>query len=303
MSPWETETSSTSAGVPPVLPLLALAALAVLPANPPLTGLPPGADPCIALTPAVVDQLRTSGALTPLVPDEIPTSTLIATGRSLTGCPPTSDPDPAAISAHVCPLLTTEGVGALANQFAATPTVRAELGPERVAIARNALHCDGPAATDSVVATAGQGVTPVGTGADRDSSNRADRVGRGVPQEPITIAAAFAALIGVLLLLVRVRVRRRQSAGNAGTLRRVQVPQPIRGAVGQGRQQIPDGDKNTEGQQRPTPEGERNLDESGHHSDSYDELLEGLRRELAELQGADDNSGDRSTGPDHLPDR
>jgi hypothetical protein len=76
-----------------VLPVLVLAALVTLPATAPLTDLPTGSDPCVALTPAVVDQLRTSGALTRLVPDEIPTSRLIATGRSLTGCPPTNDPD------------------------------------------------------------------------------------------------------------------------------------------------------------------------------------------------------------------
>ena len=104
-----------------MLPVLVLAALTALPATAPLTDLPPAADPCIALTPAVINQLRTTGTLTPLVSDAVSTSTLIVAGRSLTGCPPTSDPDPAAIRAHVCPLLTAEGVEALANRFGATP--------------------------------------------------------------------------------------------------------------------------------------------------------------------------------------
>ena len=89
------------------------------------------------------------------MPDEIPTATLIAVGRSLTGCPPTGDPDPATVHRHVCPLLTAEGVGALADHFKASPAVRADLGPERIAIARNALQCDHPAATASEATTTG----------------------------------------------------------------------------------------------------------------------------------------------------
>ena len=81
-----------------MLPVLVLVAL---PATASSADLPAGADPCLALTPAVVDQLRSSGALTPLVPAEIPTSTLIATGRALTGCPPAGDPDPATTRARV----------------------------------------------------------------------------------------------------------------------------------------------------------------------------------------------------------
>jgi hypothetical protein len=109
--------ASRLTGVPLVLTALVLAALTALPATAPLTDLPPAADPCIALTPAVINQLRTSGALTPLVSDEVPTSTLIVAGRALTGCPPANDPDPATVRAHVCPLLTAEGVEALANRF------------------------------------------------------------------------------------------------------------------------------------------------------------------------------------------
>jgi hypothetical protein len=280
-----------------VLPVLVLAALAVLPANAPLRDLPPGADSCIALTPAVVDQLRTSGALTPLVPDEIPTSTLIATGRSLTGCPPTSDPDPATIRAHVCPLLTAEGVEALANHFKATPAVRAALVPERVTIARNALRCDDPTATDSKAATAGQGVAPVATSADRDSSNTVDRAGR-VRQEPVAIAAAFAALIGVLLLLVRLRPHRRQFAGSGGAPGRADVLHPMPGSTGQGRERIPGAGDDTEGQQRPTPGDDSNLHGPRRYSELYDELLEGLRREVTELQRTDEDSRNRSTRPD-----
>jgi len=68
-----------------VLPALVLAALAVMSPTAPPTDLPAAADPCVALTPSVVNQLRTSGALTPLVSDEVPTSTLIVAGRALTG--------------------------------------------------------------------------------------------------------------------------------------------------------------------------------------------------------------------------
>jgi hypothetical protein len=275
-----------------VLPVLVLAALAVLPANAPLTDLPAGADPCVALTPAVVDQLRTSGALTPLVPDDIPTSTLIRVGRSLTGCSPAGDPDPSTIQRQVCPFLTAEGVDALANIFRATPAVRADLGPERIAIARNALECDHPAATAS------EGIT---ARPERGSSNTVDRADRGVLHGPavIAIAAAIAALIGVLLLILVVLPRRRQPEGRGGASKRPQVLQPLPGAPGSGGQRIPaDGDRG-EGQQRSGPASESDMRGGPEdRSDSYDELLEGLRREVTELQRADEPSRKRSTEPD-----
>jgi hypothetical protein len=283
-----------------VLPVLVLAALAVLPANAPLTDLPPGADPCIALTPAVVDQLRTSGALTPLVPDEIPTSTLIVTGRSLTGCAPSSDPDPATIRAHVCPLLTAEGVNALAIHFRVNSAVRADLGPERIAIARNALQCDHPAATASEAATASQRVAAVESSADRDYSKTVNRADRGVLGEPTVISiAALAALIGVLLLLVVVRPRKRRSIGVGGASRNVEVLHPLPGATGLGRQRIPDARDHGEGQQQLRPKDDSNLHgQPENRPESYDELLEGLRREVTELQRADETTRERPTRPD-----
>jgi hypothetical protein len=275
-----------------VLPVLVLAALAVLPTNAPLTDLPPGADPCVALTPAVVDQLRTSGALTPLVPDDIPTSTLITVGRSLTGCSPAGDPDPSTIQRQVCPFLTADGVDALANHFRATPAVRADLGPERIAIARNALQCDHPAAT----ASEGMTARP-----ERDSSNTIDRADRGTLQGPavIAIAAAIAALIGVLLLIVVVLQRRRQPEGRGGASKHAQVLQPLPETPGSGEQQIPDEEDPGEGQQRSVPASESEMRGNPEgRSDSYDELLEGLRREVTELQRADEHSRSRSTEPD-----
>jgi len=237
-----------------VLPVLVLAALVALPATASSADLPAGADPCIALTPAVVDQLRISGALTPLVPAEISTSTLIATGRSLTGCPPAGDPDPATTRARVCPLLTGEGVAALADRFRATPAVRADLGPERVAIARNALRCDGPTAAEDAVT--------VETSADQDSSTTAGRADRGPLRNRFAVIVATCALIGALLLLVAVRPRRRRSSD-------------AHDGADVGTQSTPDEDLDV----RVLPE---------NRADSYDELLEGLRREVTELQRTDD---------------
>jgi hypothetical protein len=282
-----------------------------LPVTAPLTDLPPDADPCIALTPAVIDRLRTSGALTPLVPDEIPTSELIAAGRSLTGCPPATDPDPATVRAHVCPLLTIEGVDALAKHFRATPAVRADLEPERVAVARNALQCDDPAATAPAITTAGQGPAAVEASTAADDSNTVDRAGRGMRHEPSVVAialvvtAAIAALIGVLLLLVVVRPRRR-STGGTGTSSRAQALHPPPGATGPERQQISHTGSSVEGQKRPTSD-----DQSDSHgrpenrSDSYDKLLEALRREVTELQRADEASrkNSHSVSPDDQSER
>jgi hypothetical protein len=237
-----------------VLPVLVLAALVALPATASSADLPAGADPCLALTPAVVDQLRISGALTPLVPAEIRTSTLIATGRSLTGCPPAGDPDPATTRARVCPLLTGEGVAALADRLRATPAVRADLGPERVAIARNALHCDGPAATEDAVA--------VETSVDQNSGNTVGRPDRGLPQNRFAVIVAICALLGALLLLVAVRPRRHRSS---------------------------DADDGADVEQRSTPNEDADVRRlPDNRSDSYDELLEGLRREVTELQRTDD---------------
>ena len=247
-----------------MLPVLVLAALVALPATASSADLPAGADPCLALTSAVVDQLRSSGALTPLVPAEIPTSTLIATGRSLTGCPPAGDPDPATTRARVCPLLTGEGVAALADRLRATPAVRADLGPERIAIARNALQCEGPAATEDAVA--------VETRADQDSGNPAGRADRGLPQNRFAVIIATCALLGALLLLVAVRPRRRRSS---------------------------DADDGADVDQRSTPDEDPDVRrQPGNRSDSYDELLEGLRREVIELQRTDDARRKQSREPD-----
>ena len=277
-----------------MLPVLVVAALAVLPPSAPLTDLPPGADPCIALAPAVVDQLRTSGALTRLLPDEVSTATLIAVGRSLTGCPPTRDPDPATVQRHVCPLLTAEGVGALADHLGASPAVRADLGPESIAIARNALQCDHPAATASEA-------TPARPA--RDSRDTVDRADRGPLQDRKNIVIAFTsavvALIGVLLLMIMVRPRARPREGGSGVSRNPQVLHPQPGATGSGRQRIPDDRNRSEDQQTATPAGDSDTRvRPEYRSDSYDELLEGLRREVTQLKRADEASRKRPTEPD-----
>jgi hypothetical protein len=271
-----------------VLPALVLAALAAMPPTAPPTGLPPATDPCIALTPAVVDQLRTSGVLTPLVPDDVPTSSLIMAGRALTGCPPANDPDPATVQAHVCPLLTAEGVEALADRFRATPAVRADLGPERLATARSALHCDSPSATASETTTAGGGAL-AGTG--ENSRNTVDQADRGVLQQPAVAAVlvVIAALIGILALIGRAVRRRRFSgeSGASGNVRSSRYPaEPTRPE----RQQTTDAaDGRAEGHRQPPPEGASGVrGRPDEHSDSYEELLAGLRREVAELRRADE---------------
>jgi hypothetical protein len=282
------------AGVPPVLSVLVLAALAILPMNAPLTDLPPGADPCVALTPAVVDQLRTSGALTPLVPDAIPTSTLINAGRALTDCPPTGDPDLPTVQGRVCPLLTAAGVEALANRFGATSAVRADLGPERIAVARDALQCDPPAVTASETTTAGP---------DGNSTDTIDRAEGGVLEEQhstiASSAAAFAALVVVLALVAAVRSRRRQCGDEDRAPRSQQDLPPRPGASGPGRQRHPDDRDRREGQQQSRPAGDSEM-RDGHEDrpESYDELLEGLRREVTELQGTDEALRKRTTKPD-----
>jgi hypothetical protein len=285
-----------------VLPALVLAALAALPATVPPTDLPSAADPCVALTPSVVNQLRTSGALTPLVSDEVPTSTLIVKGRALTGCPPTNDPDPATVRAHVCPLLTAEGVEALANRFKATPAVRADLGPERVATARSALQCDSPSTTTSEATAARGGAVAAETSTHEDSSDTANQADRGVLQQPAATAifVVIAALIGVLVLIGRA-TRHRQSVGESGASRNVQFSHHSPEATRPEGQRATDAaDGRSEGHQQSTPEGESDvrgrLDE---HSDSYDELLAGLRREVAELQRADEAFRTGSRKPDH----
>jgi hypothetical protein len=275
-----------------------LTALVVLPASTPLTDLPPGADPCIALTPAVVDQLRTSGALSPLVPDEIATATLITAGRSLTGCPPTGDPDPAAIRAHVCPLLTAEGVEILADRFRATATVRADVTPQRIATAREALRCNSPTAADSEAESAGQSPTAVATGAGGVSGtvNRADReVPRRLFVTAITIAVA--ALIGVSLLLITTRLRRR-SGGGGGPSSRVQVLHPLREATETGRQRIPDAADAEDHQQSTRAAASDLIGRPENISDPYDELLAELHREVTELKRTDERSPERATRPD-----
>jgi hypothetical protein len=262
-----------------------------LPTTAPPTNLPPAADACIALTPAVVNQLRTSGALTPLVSDEVPTSTLIVAGRALTGCQPTNSPDPATIRAHVCPLLTAEGVEALANRFNATPALRAGLGPERVAIARSALQCDSPPATAPETTTAGGGAVAAETSTDENSSNTVNQADRGVLQQPaITATVIFiAVLIGVLALIGRA-TRRRQSVGESGASTHVQPLHHSPEATRPEGQRIPDADQDgTKGRQRSTSQDDPDVrGRPEKHSDAYDELLEGLRREVAELQRADE---------------
>lgn len=284
-----------------MLPALVLAALAALPATAPPTDLPPAADACTALTPAVVNQLRTSGALTPLVSDEVPTSTLIVAGRALTGCQPTNDPDPATIRAHVCPLLTAEGVEALANRFKATPAVRADLGPERVAIARSALQCDSPPATAPETTTAGAGAVAAETSTDENSSNTINQADRGALQQPAatTIAIFIAALIGVLVLIGRA-ARRRQLVGESGASTHTQSLHHSLEVTRPERQRTPDAHQDhTEAHQRSTPKDDPDVrGRPENHSDSYDELLEGLRREVAELQRADEAFRTGSAGRD-----
>jgi hypothetical protein len=284
-----------------VLPALVLAALAALPATAPPTDLPPAADPCVALTPAVVNPLRTSGALTPLVSDEVPTSTLIVAGRALTGCPPTNDPDPATVRAHVCPLLTAEGVEALANRFKATPAVRADLGPERVATARSALQCDNPPATASETTRAGGGTVAAETSTPGNSSNTVNQADRRVLQQPAAAAifVVIAALIGILALIGRA-TRHRQFVGESGASRHVQFSHHSPEATRPERQRTTDAaDGRTEGHQQSTPEGESDVrGRPDEHSDSYDELLAGLRREVAELKHADEALRTDSRKPD-----
>jgi hypothetical protein len=58
-------------------------------------------------------------------------------------------------------------------------------------------------------------------------------------------------------------------------------------------------DGRTEGHQQSTPEGESDARcRPDEHSDSYDELLAGLRREVAELQRADEAFRTGSRKPD-----
>jgi hypothetical protein len=289
-----------------VLPALVLAALAAMPATVPPTDLLPAADPCVALTPAVVNPLRTSGALTPLVSDDVPTSTLIVAGRALTGCPPTNDPDPATIRAHVCPLLTAEGVEALANRFKATPAVRADLGPERVATARSALQCDRPPATASETTAAGGGAVAEETSTHENSSNTVNQADHGLLQQPAVTAIflVVAALIGALALIGRA-TRHKQSVGQSGASRHLQTVHRSPEASRPERLRTTEAaDGRTEGHQQSTPEDESDVrGRPDEHSDSYDELLAGLRREVAELQRADEAFRTDSRKPDDSHER
>ncbi len=129
------------------------------------------------------------------------------------------------------------------------------------------------------------------TTTDENSSNTINQTDRGALQQPAAIAIAIfiAALIGVLAL-IGTATRRRQSIGESGASTHVQSSRHSPEATRPERQRTPDAHQDrTQGHQRSTPEDDPDVHgRPEKHSDSYDELLEGLRREVAELQRADE---------------
>jgi non-ribosomal peptide synthetase-like protein len=82
--------------------------------------------------------------------------------------------------------------------------------------------------------------------------------------------------------------------GDGAAARPPQVLHPPPGTTGPGQQQLPHDQVRGESQQRPRPAGDSDLGgEPRDRSDSYDELLEGLRREVTELQRSDEASRKR----------
>ena len=124
-------------------------------------------------------------------------------------------------------------------------------------------------------------------GTQENSSNTVDQADRGVLQQPAVAAilAVIAALIGVLALIGGA-TRRRRFLGRIGVSRNVQSSRYSPEPTGPERQQVTDA---ADGHRQPTPEGTSDVrGRPDEDSDSYDELLAGLRREVAELQRADE---------------
>jgi type IV secretory pathway VirB10-like protein len=139
------------------------------------------------------------------------------------------------------------------------------------------------------------------TRADESSSNTVNQADHGVRQQPAaaTIFLVIAALIGAFALIGRA-TRHKQSVGQSGASRHLQTVHRSPEATRPERQRTPDADQDhTKGHQQLTPEGESDVrGRPDEHSDSYDELLAGLRREVAELQRADEAFRTDSRKPD-----
>lgn len=206
-----------------MLPALTVAVMTALsPATAPVAT----ADLCLALTPAVVERLRASGALESLVPAAVPTPTLIAAARSVTGCAPVDDPDPATVTARLCPLLTTDALEAIGDRFGATPAVRASIEPERVALARGALECDGRAATPAPIAAPSMVAPTTVTPTSADGAAPPDT---GLPAGVLALGLACALFAaGWLVLRLLPRMLARPGAGDDRPPRRDRAaPGPV----------------------------------------------------------------------------
>jgi hypothetical protein len=117
-------------------------------------------------------------------------------------------------------------------------------------------------------------------------SSAVDQADRGVLHDPsrIAVGIAVAALLGVLLLLI-VAKPRRQPMGEGGTLKGVHVRHHVPPTTPLGQQQNADGRGRDGGQQGLSPEDDSDLrDPPEDYSQSHDELVEALRREVTELQ-------------------
>lgn len=110
-------------------------------------------DLCAAVTTQGVAKLRESGALTGVLPQAITDGAAAALLRAQLGCGTTGEVDPAVVVANVCAQLSVGGLNALADQFGATPGVRANFTPERVAAARVAIGCDTSTPATDIVTT------------------------------------------------------------------------------------------------------------------------------------------------------
>jgi hypothetical protein len=160
----------------------------------------PVVDVCGLLNVQVLDTAKATAGLQVVLPAAVPSQALVSAGRAVAGCSGDPDaPDAAAVDARLCVTLNTATLDQLADRFAATTGVRAQITDPNIAAARRALACDTPPTTATTTAP-----VPASTTRTPGSSS-----GSQVTQIPVGAAdtgegpglAAFATVYGLAGLL------------------------------------------------------------------------------------------------------
>jgi hypothetical protein len=114
---------------------------------------PPVVDVCGLLNVQVLDTAKATAGLQVVLPAAVPSQALVSAGRAVAGCSGDPDaPDAAAANARLCVTLNTATLDQLADRFAATTGVRAQITDPNIAAARRALACDTPPTTATTTA-------------------------------------------------------------------------------------------------------------------------------------------------------